>query len=262
MAVSFNKVDLTNLNNIGDQYCTPDAYFQIESCRDIVIVGGGAQQEDKLESSKKSKKMVVWGIGKSLKGPVVPYKKEYSFLEYGFRDYDLLENKSKFLPCVSCLNKDIIESPTNDKVLIFINANTDVSPNIEVYDTENVLFLKNDCSLEEFLAKWSQCSKVVTNSYHGIYWSLLSGREVLPFWYSSKIKSVLSLFNLEPSSDNFYRSTDSSLIEKMIYFNNSDFLQSVSCRLNEFRDINLSFAAGLNKYDILCKEIDDRNSKE
>ena len=202
--ISFKKKDLSGLHNIGDLLCTPDNYFDIQSDDDITIIGGGVWNIEKISREASAKKNVVWAAGRSILYPCKASKiHSLDFIEYGIRDILDLSDSKQFLPCVSCLNNDIISDPISDKTLVFTNANNVVSPSVQSKNNDFV-YLTNTCTLDQFLKAWAVCDKVITNSYHGIYWSLLSGREVSPYGYSSKFTNVTAMFNIEFPSTNYY----------------------------------------------------------
>jgi len=254
--ISYIKKDLKSLFNIGDSLCTPDVYFDIESEKDIRIIGGGVWNIQKYASDKESKKTVLWGAGLSIKGTERMIDDlNFTYLEWSSRDRDLLVDKSKFVPCVSCFHKDIIRESESSKTMIFTNANKDVSTKIDILETEDVYVITNDISYTNFIEKWKYCDRIITNSYHGIYWGLLSGREVIPFGYSSKFKSVLRLFDLELPDSQMYDIKSKFLLKKMIESKDKKFfrLQNSKKFLSDFISINLEFADKLKSHGIICK---------
>lgn len=254
--ISFKKKDLSGLHNIGDLLCTPDNYFDIQSDDDITIIGGGVWNIEKLSREVSANKTVVWAAGRSVRYPSKASKiHSLNFIEYGIRDILDLSDSKQFLPCVSCLNDDIISDPISDKTLVFTNANNVVSPSVQSKNNDFV-YLTNACTLDQFLKAWSVCDKVITNSYHGIYWSLLSGREVSPYGYSSKFTNVTAMFNIEFPSTNYYevkkRETFLSQLSKkqnFISLNNSYLY------LDQFRSLNYEFAERLKRSNVICKKL-------
>jgi hypothetical protein len=256
--IEYTKKDLSKLFNIGDSLCTPDVYFDIHTDKDVRIIGGGVWNINKYGNDEKASKTILWAAGESIKGPITK-KIDFSklkYLECSSRDKDLLIDKSKFVPCVSCFNENVIKDPTDSKTLVFTNANIAVSDRIRRNHIENTFFLTNSASLEDFLNKWNVCDKIITNSYHGIYWGLLSGKEVSPFGYSSKFVSVLKLFGFDlPKEQQYditkrYMLSDMMLHKKKIFFK----VKSKDSILNEFREINFEFVNTLKRHEIICKK--------
>jgi hypothetical protein len=254
--ISFKKKDLSGLHNIGDLLCTPDNYFDMQSDDDITVVGGGVWNIEKLSREASANKTVVWAAGRSVRYPSKASKiNSLDFVEYGIRDRLDLSDSKRFLPCVSCLNRDIISDPISDKTLVFTNANNVVSPAIQSTN-RNFIYLTNACTLDQFLKAWTVCDKVITNSYHGIYWSLLSGREVAPYGYSSKFTNVTAMFDIEFPSSNYYevnkRETFLNQLSKKQDFIS---LNNHHLYLEQFRSLNYEFAERLKRSNVICKKL-------
>lgn len=253
--INYIKKDLTKLYNIGDALCTPDVYFDISSEKKRTIIGGGVWSIPDYASKSNANEMIVWAVGKSDKNlsKKVTVNTQNTFLQWTSRDLDLLEDKKKFLPCVSCLNTEVISEPKGDKTLIFTNANQAVSSDISEKLSDKYILAKNDESKDSFLRKWEMCDKIITNSYHGIYWSLLSGRKVIPFGYSSKFTSVTSLFGIQFPKENLYDVKNRAAVSQMIERNKGNFIEVKQNPLSQFREMNLEFADSLAKYEVLCE---------
>ena len=252
--IQFTKKNLSELNNIGDVLCTPDNYFDIHSDRDIRVVGGGVWNIEKFAKEPNAVNTVIWSAGRSIRYPRVSNKlPRLNFLKTGIRDILDLDDLSLFLPCVSCLNETILKEPSSNKTLVFTNANEKVSHNISEKN-KDLIYLKNSCSMDEFLLAWSQCDRVITNSYHGIYWSLLSGRGVSPYGYSSKFVNVTALFDIEFPRSNLYDVRNRSILQDMIKRDQKFFsIKDYALKLNDFRELNINFANSLKKDGIECK---------
>jgi hypothetical protein len=254
--IQFTKKNLSILNNIGDVLCTPDNYFFIESDKDIIIVGGGVWNIEKLSKDNDALKTIIWSAGRSIRFPKTSTKlPNLTFLKSGFRDILDLTDLSHFLPCVSCLNEDIIKEPKGSKTLVFTNSNEIVSHSIET-KRDDWIYLTNSCSKSDFLNAWEKSDKVITNSYHGIYWSLLTGREVSPYGYSSKFTNVTALFGIDFPKDNLYdvknRSALSSLINRDQQFTRA---KNHDLKLEEFKELNINFANSLETVGVKCTMI-------
>jgi hypothetical protein len=261
MPINYIKKDISKLFNIGDSLCTADVYFDIETEYDIRIIGGGVWDIRKKAIDIDAKNTILWAAGESFKDlSKVPQleTKNFKFTEWSVRDKDLLEDKTKFVPCVSCFHNDILREPVDNKTMIFTNANFLVSTNTGLKEETNRYVVQNSISYDDFISKWKKSSRIITNSYHGIYWGLLSGREVAPFGYSSKFVSVMKLFDLDFPVDQLYNVKNKAFLPNMLtrkdkkYFkltNGTDFIE-------EFRDINMSFVEKLDKIGVKCRLIE------
>jgi hypothetical protein len=253
--ISYIKKDLSQQYNIGDDFCTPDKYFKIESENNFCIIGGGAYVDYGLKRLKKlnidPKKTIAWGLGNSDKKLIDNKVKTLPYLEWALRDLDSVTS-NKFVPCVSCFNRQIVSEPKGNNTLIFLNANEKVSGNITISQP----FLTNAVSLDDFIRQWSTADKIITNSYHGIYWSLLSGRSVLPFGYSSKFFSVLKMFEKELPQQNYYKIKSKTELNDLLLqsLENPNYIsiKNSNLFLDRFRSLNYQFAMGLSQYGIRC----------
>ncbi len=253
--ISYIKKNLSQQYNIGDDFCTPDRYFKIESEQNLFIIGGGAYVDYGIKRLKKlnidPKRTIAWGLGNSDKKLNENKIAALPYLAWGVRDYNLVETE-KFIPCVSCFNRQIIKEPTGNNTLIFLNANEKVSGDIKI----NQPFITNSSSIDSFLQQWEDADKIITNSYHGIYWALLTGRSVIPFGYSSKFFSVLKMFEKEFPQENFYKIKNktelSELIQKSVTSSNYISIKNSNLFLDRFRSLNYQFAMSLSQHGVRC----------
>lgn len=203
------------LGNIGDTLCSPKHYFSFESpIKELTIIGGGVFVNYAMKTVKKNKldisKTILWGTGLSIR----PSKEKPSLLQsldylaWGIRDKDMLTDDEHYLPCVSCLHSMIDDShqteiSTEDSTLLFINADPKVTSSEHIAAIKNICqennwyFLLNNCSENDISIALKSHQKVITNSYHGTYWGLLSGKDVISIGYSSKFKSLLRSMNFD-----------------------------------------------------------------
>jgi len=254
--IKFKSQNLNLLYNLGDFLCSPSLYFNFQSNAPYTIIGGGAYNLTKLKDNENTDNSILWSVGVSSKNLSNLKKiKDISFLSWSLRDRDRLDNINRFVPCVSCFNKLVISPPVSDKTFIFLNKNPMVSTTTVFDEEENKLFITNDCSVDKFLEKWNQCDKVITNSYHGIYWSLLSGKEVMPFGYSSKFISVFEIFDLVFPYENLYDVNNPLMLDSLIKNTNRYYrLSNHNSYLETFKDLNIKFANSLLQYNILVTE--------
>lgn len=257
---NFIKKDLKEQYNLGDDYCTPDRYFNITIPGQFKIIGGGAYIEYGLKRLKKlninPNNVIAWGIGQSDKDATELTIDKLPYLSWGIRDKKALRDPNYFLPCVSCLNDKIISQPKSNKTLVYINAEHTFDNNIS---KENILVMKNDVRIDEFLKKWQECDTIVTNSYHGIYWGLLSGRSIFPIGYSNKFLSVMEIFDLKFPNENYYKPKNKNSLNDLVAkgLTKGKFYATPSYEKfhKEFIDINLNFSKSLNKFGINCTQI-------
>lgn len=182
--------------NIGDFSCSPALYFNlpvidvidIDDKRSIdnylrkrmnfIIGGGGLLYSPKWinnmeEIVNNAPNTFIWAIGKNAHGE----DREYKYPEFlskarlvGLRDRD--QTEYPWLPCVSCMSDvfDVIEKP--------------IQPTI-VYSHHNAKIEQNSKTNKEFQTMkdavdyLSLGEKVITNSYHGAFWSILLEKEVI-----------------------------------------------------------------------------------
>ena len=255
--IDYLKKDVKTLFNIGDSLCTSDVYFDISSEQDLRIIGGGVWNIRKYGTDSNAQKTILWAAGESHKhaNPSYTDSKQLNFLEWSTRDRDLLKDKSKFVPCVSCFNDNLLKEPTQNKTLIFTNANNVVSAKLNIKETDDLLVLTNDAPYKTFIEKWQKCDRIITNSYHGIYWSLLSGREVSPIGYSSKFTSVMRLFNYELPQNQMYNNKQRYSLSELISKKDKAFFRVSNPKdfINDFKELNLKFAEKLKKHGVVCK---------
>ena len=198
-----------SLRNIGDELCSPRHYFDfIEPRARIAIIGGGVFSDlgekalDRLRIPASD--AVLWGVGRSVKraGDRLQVIENLPHLAWGLRDLDGVADSSHFLPCVSCLHPMLDVPIAGEKTLLFVNADQRVTREADVPALQRLAaekgwsFLQNSCSDEEMQAALAGCSRVVTNSFHGAYWSLLSGHAVKVIGYSSKFESLFRALRL------------------------------------------------------------------
>lgn len=256
-------------NNVGDYYCAPHHYFEKlkDSAFDIfdykrkdkeitqnwverisnsqlIIGGGGLLNRGSFEKqmkvfellSQKNKKTVLWGVGHNSKktsdfGNLSSYNIDIKkFGLVGTRDYQLSEN---WVPCVSCLHPIFDRSfSTEQEVGIVFHKKTmkndALTSRFQDYpSTSNTTDLK---SLIEFIGR---SESIITDSYHGMYWSILLGKKVAVIPNSSKFFS----FKYQPVITTFENC-----------FQDLKKAEQYSGVLQECREINYKFAEKVFDY--------------
>jgi hypothetical protein len=212
MPVRFIHKDRFLLQNIGDYLCSPRHYLNFDVEDELIILGGGAFNGLGIEQMHNMalpfQRTVAWGIGQSVRnefGTLAPID-NLPYVRWGIRDRNAVADLAHFVPCVSCFHP-IVDMPIEGaSTLIFLNRDSRVTPPEAVRSVTciarrpgwQVLF--NDCSDRMLLTAWRTATSVITNSYHGAYWSLLSGRRAIIIGYSSKFSGLLSSIGIPVTS--------------------------------------------------------------
>jgi hypothetical protein len=178
--------------------CTPYLYFNYKGARaydlsdtippcDAVIFGGGAIEpllrggrHHQVEAAVK----VAWGIGTSRRGrtqhgPLVNDLNLVGVREYG-REKGV--DKAHYVPCPSCMSH-LFDKSYNETMEFgfYVHGHFDMAV------PEGVPSLNNRAqTLEEAIQFLASAETIVTNSFHGTYWSLLLGKKVVCVPFSSK----------------------------------------------------------------------------
>lgn len=208
--------------NAGDFYCAPHLYFEnlkntaldifdykspdekitenwsAEVAGKQLIIGGGGllnrgsftkQMELFSHLAKTGKKTVLWGAGHNSKnskdfnniGSYKPSVKNFGLV--GTRDYKLSKN---WVPCVSCLHPIFDKKyETSQEVGIIFHKKTLQKPSIlnKFSDFPTTSNIVDFTVLMDFIGS---SEKIITDSYHAMYWSLLLGKKVVVVPNSSK----------------------------------------------------------------------------
>lgn len=259
--VNIHRIDK---HNVGDFYCAPHHYFdeltgknldifaykrtdktvrdqfkQAVSNNGLIVGGGGLlnrkgfqKQMNLFENlGKKGKKVVLWGVGHNSKekgtyNKVTQYNIDVTkFGLVGTRDKSM---PGEYVPCVSCLHPifDNSYDPTHEVGIVF-HKDTLKKPKIislfKEYPTSS-----NTTDLQALINFVGASEKIVTDSYHVMYWSMLLGRKVVVIPNSSKFfdfqhRPVITTF--EEAVDAFAKA------------------ETYPTLLAECREINRTFAA-------------------
>lgn len=260
-----------SLRNIGDELCSPKHYFSFESSgRRVAVLGGGVFSdlgEHALAAARvEPKDAVLWAIGRSwmCKDDDVPAISGLPHADWGLRDIDGVVDKDRFLPCVSCLHPMLDDAIDGRGTLLFLNADPRVTPRRELRALRKMAqargwgFLQNDCSDSAMRRALRLNERIITNSFHGAYWGLLSGHEVAIAGYSSKFTSLLKALGLEYAEMARYeKARRRSLFSYVVCGARSGLCQSIDrvahgdmwvslpsskAVLARFRHLNLAFA--------------------
>jgi len=180
----------TTYQNVGDYNCPPSKYFKFEiPCdlqyigsykpkdSDILIIGGGGMLGiyDKELSGFHDNYKILWGTGLNRHDNIMEYPnymENYNLT--GIRDNGYTND---WVPCASCMNPLISKyrdiPPTKD---VIIYEHFDHRIDINLPDRMNNWGGDN---LEEKLKFISSGKVLLTNTYHGLYWTTLMNRKAV-----------------------------------------------------------------------------------
>ena len=216
--------------NIGDNLCAPYHYFNffVESDtgldgRCLVVGGGTIPNADYLFDDLGYSICILWAVGNSI--PINSDRKTNPFrklfrsirkttnirrimarikqrrrLFLSTRDPSSVSQNRELLPCVSCLH-EVCDQPIGDRIGIVINEDPAVSGDVKKIRNEitekypDISFETNSLDVQRLLNFFSTHDRIITNSYHIAYWTLLSGKRLQFIGYSSKSEELLRLFS-------------------------------------------------------------------
>lgn len=214
MTIFVHRIDESNP---GDYWSCPSHYFSFSNIKefidirnikgyktnDTIIFGGGGllgrvTWDNNVEQLVKNNKVVLWGAGQNVygqkkkgdmigipvKSQVPDYIKDFDLI--GLRDYNLGYD---WVPCASCMHDIFLKAkqikPIKDILGIEHNK---IKLRSDYFSTINHNISINE--LEDFILKIAEYKSVITNTYHGAYWSLLLGKKVLIQPWSSKFNNL------------------------------------------------------------------------
>lgn len=203
------KVD----NNVGDFYCNPSRYFDLGSVSSeellhnktnlknkTLVVGGGGLIHKKFSLhiedliNKSPAKTVIWGIGHNF-GKRFVQKADCdvyypSWLEkcdlVGIRDY-IEGHYDSYLPCVSCMHPAFDKTYTEEhECVYFLHA---YKTKFEKHNNYPVM-KNNEMNFQKVIEFLGSARTVITDSYHGVYWAQLLGKNVHTVSWSVKFNHM------------------------------------------------------------------------
>ena len=193
---------LRETSNIGDQACSPFDYFDwgaatVSDVRkadtpayDVGIYGGGKIFGGLAKYAGVRRDTgainIAWGVGTVQSFPLsLRYAKARRRMDLiGSRDFT--DKRYTYAPCPSCMAQafDAPAAPEHEVVFYAHAGKTDMA---KAAIPDGVPVLSNECdSFDQALAFIASGATVVSNSYHGVYWGLLTGRKVLCLPFSNK----------------------------------------------------------------------------
>lgn len=203
-----------NGNNLGDVLSKPHLYFgfpakrqgcrwtinlsEIEEGSTVVIGGGGLLSKKRrklfgnLTNMRKSghiKRLIAWGIGLLFEDNL--YREHTKFFgacdALGLRDMlksvhlpaNGLGYTPRWVPCASCMSPQFDDHrESTRKFVLYTNAKDLGVPDIGDSDIPH-MHNRQHGSIEPVLDFLGSAETVLTNSYHGMYWSTLMGKKVV-----------------------------------------------------------------------------------
>lgn len=261
-----NKINFehkTHTGNLGDLLCSPKYYFDFEPGEANRVIGGGVQTSYILGKQTTPPHSVLWGVGCT--GNVKKSEKARcrDVLAWGIRDRLLVKDEKNFLPCVSVLHPMLdLPLPTSERTLLYINADPRISTLAtlkkikEIASKNNVSLLTNRASEKKFVEHLATSTHIISTSYHGAYWGLLSGRSVTLIGYSFKFKSLLNIMGLESNYIRFSKGDQESFMNAINHaLKNGDKLSLSEPDLlkRKFREKQHRFAGLLEQNGIMEK---------
>lgn len=195
--------------NIGDKMCTPSLYYPYIESMDIresisksytcIIYGGGAIANPAIRHAFAQRvPTIFWGGGSTQRGSKTHKVPHYNVFDLcGTRDY----GQGEWLPCVSCKHPAFdIEYEPRRKVVYYGHKKVAPLQGSPYMDNEHP-------NMWEVVAFLGSAEKVVTSSYHGMYWARLLGKNVEVFGFGSKFYYCpvsLDLGQCRQLNDEFY----------------------------------------------------------
>lgn len=253
------------LYNLGDDLCSPRHYFSLNPVQPgLVVMGGGAYGRYGTKAIKhygfQPGNTVLWGVGESSSKAAPAPVEQLPFLAWGLRDKDRAP-KGHFLPCVSCLHPMLATPAARTGTLLFLNADPKVTDrqttdqHLALANARGWHLRYNNADAPDMAASLANCQRVITNSYHGAYWALLTGHEVVLLGYSSKFSSLYLSMGLNPAAIvPVQRGDPASLLQQLTNppLEKGVRLSNPGEVLSEFKALNLSFARQLLDCGILA----------
>lgn len=252
------------VRNLGDELCSPKHYFSIHSADGVLYVLGGGVFPDwgrgiLRRVSGPPQRTVMWGVGQSRRRPSDPVPDVPEYLAAATRDPNRATGRVGFVPCVSCLHPMLDSTMQGEETLVYLNRDADVSSLAQVgmvsscCSRHGLAYVDNSCTAEAFSSALSRSKRLITNSFHGAYWGLLSGRSVTVLGYSSKFRSLFLALDLPMRIVSIAKFGDDlfpRLVESATDRSVDSRLGDPAGKLEEFRGINLDFARSLQNVGV------------
>lgn len=248
-----------NLFNIGDFLCSPRHYFTFSGAPEgATVVGGGIFDPRKKIISKFDLNpglCAIWGAGFAQgTGERETVVSDLPFRAWSYRDIRYVPDH-KFVPCVSCFHPVSCSAPGGGGTLVFLNDDPKVTPHacrssVEKTCRDHGWHLAWNSSAETgVLRAFREARQVITNSFHGAYWGLLSGRSVKVLSHSMKFVSLFAGMGIEGASlvHEYGKRDGEGLLRNLQHSPDEDFvlLEDAPGMREKFQARNLAFAEEL-----------------
>jgi hypothetical protein len=209
--------------NVGDANCSPILYYNFDgfevipikknkiermdkskiSRDDVIIYGGGIVTRGFTEYLKELSDFVfVWGGG--LKGIINRDRRDFND-NFSIREY--FPGEVQYVPCVSCKsNLFDMECNIKDHICCYSHFKSPLP-----YSFDHMT--NKGCIFEEAIRFLASYKIVITNSYHGAYWScLLNKKVIVTNEINSKIRYMKWNINfIQDKQDIFHSIVDNRL---------------------------------------------------
>lgn len=195
--------------NVGDRWCNPSRYFKFDNlysdeltyCNapvedNILVIGGGGLIHKKFSQQiinhlgRSPRLSILWGAGHNFNkkhinktNPEIYYPDWLTKMSLvGIRDW-IDGHYDSYLPCASCMHPafDKNYSTKHDIVYFVHEKKTKFTPQID-----DICMANNNVNINEVVEFLGSARTVVTDSYHGAYWSQLLGKDVRVVPWSTK----------------------------------------------------------------------------
>lgn len=254
------EIFFTNVNfngNAGDFWCTPIKYYNFDEYKinhihfmdfweavngnekyshlllkdRLIVIGGGGlltTKDDFLQRTTEylvmNNKVIFWGVGSNtFKTPSYDILFHPNVLLAGIRDIVNGLNID-YLPCVSC--KHILfdkEYETKNSIGVIEHPR-------HMIKIEGSPKINNQSSIQEIVNFLGSNSKIISSTYHGVYWSQLLEKEVMYYKTSEIVNS--KIMNMK------HRVT---ICDESDYLEKIEFMSSTKGMLKESRKLNDEF---------------------
>lgn len=218
--------------NIGDDLCRASLYFDLPS--NINVIEGGT-----YVFGNETAEDVTWAVGRSVKPGQGASRPNGKAALYSCRDKT---DNMRFVPCPSVFHP-IVDIPPGDQTVLIVGGSDTIDRDVSSVSCSVAL------PLESYKECFTKADKVITNSYHTAYWSLLSGRKVKLIGYSSKFTSLLKIFDIDSSNVIMYPKGDYDSFKGAVQTAKTyPWLSTSSHYKDLFRDLNYKFYNALSRY--------------
>jgi len=204
MIYEFYKKDY---RNVGDLCCNPSRYFDLGSVKsqhfkklndeiegNPAIIGGGGLLHKKFMPifikllAQTPSLAVMWGVGHNTS--TMTKVQDYEYYPEFIKDFDLVGirdyipgKEDLYVPCVSCMHPAFDKKYySKHETVYFVHA----TKMRKQQPSQKNMMLNSEMNFDQVIEFLGSGDTVVTNSYHGAYWSMLLGKKVAVLPWSVK----------------------------------------------------------------------------